>query len=154
MARNDWISVGIQKDQMKKIDEFLKTEDAKKLEVSNRQQMIALLVKEFLQRGTTLFEQSKEIESLQTQRNTAENMLNMVGKGLIGSDDFKNFKHIKTYENKTIIRDETIKKSIEIIKKDELPYCSYHKATWCDHIGYIFFILMMNGMENLSKGKK
>ena len=49
MARSDWISVGISKKIIEELDEFLKTEEARKMGVSNRQQILSLLLKRFLE---------------------------------------------------------------------------------------------------------
>ena len=49
MARSDWISVGISKKIIEELDEFLKTEEAQKIGVSNRQQILSLLLKRFLE---------------------------------------------------------------------------------------------------------
>lgn len=54
MAREDWISIGVKKDTVKKIDDFLKSKEAKQMEINNRQQALAIILSEFFEKGSII----------------------------------------------------------------------------------------------------
>lgn len=153
MVRDDWVSIGIQKGTVKKIDEFLKTHNAKDFGIKNRQQFVGRIVTEFLESGMEIFQKGKEVKKLTTELNTATNMLNMLGKGLMGVNDMENLKHEKIATDKIIIRDKSIKKSVSVVVKEDTPYCTYHNAAWCNHIAYVFYLTMMSAFQTKLKNK-
>lgn len=153
MVREDWISIGVQKDLVKKLDLYLKTKEAKEFGMKNRQQVIGLILREFFKKGFGMFEKDVEINNLTVERNTAKNMLEMMGKGIIGVNNMENLKHERITSEKVMIKDKELKKVIEVNMKDEMPYCTYHNSTWCNHIGYVFYLSMMAGFQKTLKNK-
>jgi len=53
MVREDWISIGVKKEMVQKIDDFLKTKEAKKLKINSRQQTVSLILREFFDKDIT-----------------------------------------------------------------------------------------------------
>ncbi len=67
MVREDWVSVGIPRGVIDELDSFLRTEDAKKIGVMNRQQIITLLLRKFIDDGIELLSKSNNLSSIQSQ---------------------------------------------------------------------------------------
>jgi len=97
MVRSDWVSVGIPKGLIMQLDQFLETDEAKKIGVSNRQQIITLLLREFFEKGFHMFDESEKIkdpiikqleekfEDLQNRLEKHERLFTVYGIGKITS---------------------------------------------------------------------
>ena len=154
MGREDWVSIGVQKELVKKLDVYLKSKEAKEFGMKNRQQMIGFILREFFKKGFGMFEKDVEIKNLILERNTATNMLEMMGKGIMGVNDMEDLNHERITSNKVIIRDKKLKKLVEVNIKEEMAYCTHHNASWCNHIGYVFYLSMMSAFQLTLKKKE
>ena len=74
----------------------------------------------------------------------------MINQNKIDNDLLKNIKHKQTKDKVTILIDDNIDKEIEIIHKDNIPYCMHDKTNECIHTLYM---LMLANLINLKKHK-
>lgn len=166
MVKPGWSSISLPSELMDGLDEFLDTEESKKIGLKSRSQIITSLIRKFFEIGPSIFENKSEIEEMkkikreveemkkeiEIENKTGENLFNTLSELTEGKvEEIKNLTINTSKSGEMIINDPSLKKTIEIINKKEIPYCTYHKAHFCYHISFLSMNIVKAGMRALKE---
>jgi len=68
LVRSDWVSIGIPKGLASQLDEFIKSTEGKNIGVTNRQQLISLVIRKFLEKGVEGLSDSDNLQNNDIQK--------------------------------------------------------------------------------------
>ena len=97
MIKTKWTTISLPSEMLNELDEFAKTHDAKKYGLTSKSQIIALLVRKFLNKGIELLSdsndlQNKDIEKLEKELTVVQEQLKKYDK-LLTHEDILNSMH-------------------------------------------------------------
>lgn len=173
MVKTKWATISLPIDMLNKLDAFVLTDESKKHGYTSKSQIVSLLIRKFLNNELNVFDDKpkneiqnmqkikdgikKMMKKLEIEKNTVENMTNLLNKSILGEnneiDDLKidNIKINHSKNGELFINDSSLKKIIKITRKDEMPFCTYHNANFCYHISFISFNMMRFAMQKIKE---
>lgn len=149
--RDNWSYIQIPKVVFEQVESMLKVDEFTKKGIIKPKDIALILFRDFIEHGSDMLDSISKVKRLEIELKSINNMLEMIKQNK-GDDHeiLNNIKHKQTKNKITILIDKNINKEIEVIHKNNIPYCTHDKTYRCIHTLYL---LMLKNFINLEKYK-